>query len=198
MSVPLPIWIWAPGTPTPAGSKTAVPMRRGSGGPLVINDLEIRHGAVYGRPVMQYVDGSLSSSSRRARRAWITTLKLSGQAAMPVREPIDFPVRLEVDFILSRPRFHLGSGRNAERVLPRFADAVPAVKPDVTKLLRCIEDALTGIIWKDDALVVQTYSNKRYIRPHEDSGARIMVGHPRVEACAAEPGDGEPAYNPVA
>ena len=38
----------------------------------------------------------------------------------------------------------------------------PSVRPDLTKLIRPVEDALTGILWKDDALIVEQYASKRY------------------------------------
>ena len=38
----------------------------------------------------------------------------------------------------------------------------PTVKPDSSKLLRAVEDSLTGTVWHDDAQVVSTQVEKRY------------------------------------
>ncbi|QBI56869.1 RusA family crossover junction endodeoxyribonuclease [Streptomonospora litoralis] len=63
---------------------------------------------------------------------------------------------LEVDLVLSlaRPKSHMGTGRYGRRVLAS-APAFPAVKPDLSKLVRSTEDALTTArVWRDDAQVV--------------------------------------------
>jgi len=38
----------------------------------------------------------------------------------------------------------------------------PNVKPDTTKFVRAVEDALTGIVWVDDAIIVQQSARKEY------------------------------------
>lgn len=74
------------------------------------------------------------------------------------------PLELVVTFTVPRPKGHYGSGRNAERLLPS-APPFPAVKPDVTKLVRAVEDALTGIVWRDDAQVIAQHASKVYGEP---------------------------------
>jgi len=38
----------------------------------------------------------------------------------------------------------------------------PAVKPDIDNLAKCILDALNGVLWRDDAQVVDLWMSKRY------------------------------------
>lgn len=61
---------------------------------------------------------------------------------------------LAVDFVfvLPRPRSHYGSGRNAGR-LKGSAPSRPATRPDVLKLARAAEDALSGVLWEDDSRI---------------------------------------------
>ena len=80
---------------------------------------------------------------------WKTTV------AQTVAEQYDGPLltgalELNVTFIMPRPKGHYGTGRNAG-VLKTNAPKFHIVRPDSTKLLRPTEDALTGIIWRDDA-----------------------------------------------
>jgi Holliday junction resolvase RusA-like endonuclease len=56
-------------------------------------------------------------------------------------------------FVLERPKTDWGTGRNAGRLKPR-APAWPLKRPDSTKLVRAVEDALTGILWSDDSVIV--------------------------------------------
>ena len=74
------------------------------------------------------------------------------------------PLFLSVAFYLARPGGHFGTGRNAGAVkdsAPRY----PATRPDATKLLRALEDGLTGVAWRDDAQVVIQLARKRYGTP---------------------------------
>lgn len=70
-------------------------------------------------------------------------------------------LELRVTFWMPRPKGHFGTGRNADQV-KASAPAHPAVKPDVLKLARAIEDALTGVLWRDDAQIVSERLHKRY------------------------------------
>jgi Holliday junction resolvase RusA-like endonuclease len=71
--------------------------------------------------------------------------------------PLDGPLRLEVEFILPRPKNHTG-----KRGLKDWAPTHHTSAPDATKLLRSTEDALKGIAWRDDAQVAEQFVSKRY------------------------------------
>jgi Holliday junction resolvase RusA-like endonuclease len=77
---------------------------------------------------------------------------------------LDGPIDLTLRFYLARPKSHFGSGANALKVLDS-APARPTVRPDVLKLSRGVEDALTEIVWKDDAQIVNEYLEKHYGYP---------------------------------
>jgi crossover junction endodeoxyribonuclease RusA len=68
--------------------------------------------------------------------------------------PLDEPLIARVVFTFTRPRSHYRSGRNAH-LLRAEAPTYPAGRPDLSKLLRATEDALTDAgLWRDDARVV--------------------------------------------
>jgi Holliday junction resolvase RusA-like endonuclease len=84
------------------------------------------------------------------------------------------PLRLSVAFYFHRPRSHYRSGRNAYLV----RDAAPAWKitrPDLLKLTRAIEDALTGVLWHDDAQVCEELLSKHYAWDGEPERVRVRV-----------------------
>lgn len=66
-------------------------------------------------------------------------------------------VELRLTFFVQRPKGHYGR----KGLLPSAAP-YPIVKPDVLKLARGVEDALTGVIYTDDALIVNEILAKRY------------------------------------
>lgn len=82
-------------------------------------------------------------------------------------EPLDGPVRLEIEFTMPRPKNHYTT-----RGLRQSAPEHHTKAPDATKLLRSTEDALTGICWHDDAQVAVQVVSKRY---GDTPGASIRV-----------------------
>ena len=83
------------------------------------------------------------------------------------REPLD----LYVTFAVARPRGHYGM---SGELRPRYRAALPTTRPDLTKLLRALEDALTGIVWRDDAQVVLQWVTKGYA-VNGRIGAHVIV-----------------------
>ena len=68
---------------------------------------------------------------------------------------LDGPLEVTMTFWLPRPKSHYRTGRNAH-LLRDSAPKYPHGKPDVSKLCRATEDALTDAgIWADDAQVVR-------------------------------------------
>lgn len=80
-------------------------------------------------------------------------------------EPYTGPVYLELHFVRPRPKGHYGSGKNAS-VLKAAAPQHPTTKPDTVKLARAVEDALTGIVWRDDSQVVDHRLRKLFGDTH--------------------------------
>lgn len=70
---------------------------------------------------------------------------------------LDGPLRVTMTFVVARPQGHFG-----KRGLRPSAPTFPATKPDVLKLARTTEDALTGIVWTDDARIVVEILRKLY------------------------------------
>lgn len=88
------------------------------------------------------------------------TIGTNGSRVLEGRPLLQGPLKLSVTFYLPRPKGHFGA-----RGLKPSAPIYPTVKPDVTKLLRAVEDALTGIVWRDDAQIVSQFAQKVYGEP---------------------------------
>ena len=92
---------------------------------------------------------------------WRSHIQAGAGPAMNGGALLEGPLALTVIFRLPRPKGHFGTGRNAG-TLKKSAPAYPIVMPDTTKLLRAVEDALTGIVYRDDAQIVKQHAHKRY------------------------------------
>jgi crossover junction endodeoxyribonuclease RusA len=78
-------------------------------------------------------------------------------------------VRLTIAFFMPRPKGHVG-----RRGLLPSAPKRPTTKPDCTKMLRSVEDALKGILWADDSQVVEQVISKHYA-DETPPGAQVTV-----------------------
>jgi hypothetical protein len=81
-------------------------------------------------------------------------------------------------FFISRPKDQYGSGRNERRLKPvdhpKYRSA-PTVAPDLSNLLKMVEDALTGSVWADDDQVVSLSGKKSYVDWWEQSRSVIRI-----------------------
>jgi Holliday junction resolvase RusA-like endonuclease len=106
-----------------------------------------------------------------------------GEAARVVDEirdgspwvPYDGPLVARMVFTFARPKGHYRTGRNAH-LLRDGAPAYPQGPPDLSKLLRSTEDALTDAgVWRDDARVV-AYARAAKVWAGEDPEALDRTG----------------------
>lgn len=132
------------GIPVPKGSAKAF-MRKGMKHPVVIQD------------------------NADKQKPWASAI---GYAAQQLgASMISGPVELIVDFIMPRPLGHFGTGKNASN-LKLSAPMHHVSKPDLDKLVRCVKDALTGVVWKDDSQVSVVRASKVY---GETAGVGITI-----------------------
>jgi hypothetical protein len=105
---------------------------------------------------------------------WRDTIGFHARVAMGDREVFDGLCRATFVFVKPRPAAHYGSGRN-ERILKDSAPAAPGKRPDALKLARAVEDAMTGIVYVDDSLIVTEVIAKRYCSRWETERVEVRV-----------------------
>jgi len=107
----------------------------------------------------------LAESSKKVR-PWRQDVKLAAEQvraalALPV---LDVPLRVRMTFTLPKPLS-----------APKRRRVYPSKLPDLSKLVRSTEDALTDAgIWRDDARVIECIAAKRY--PGEGADALDAPG----------------------
>ena len=132
-------------------------------------------------------------------RLWKECVARDAARAMQWAPLFEGPVRLDVVFYRMRPASHFGTGRNAGK-LKAGAPAYPTTKPDRTKLLRGLGDALKGIVWRDDAQVCAGEPRKEYGEPARvcvivqelQSSARFEAGQPDPRNASGQVGPSTP------
>lgn len=134
-----PVSFYVPGLPKPAGSKRGFLIKRNG----------------------QYTGKVAVVDACEKSREWKAIVAQDAAIAMVGQQMFTGPVKLMVAFHMPRLKSHFGTGRNAN-TLKVTAPKYPAVKPDLLKLTRAIEDAMTGIVWRDDAQIVIEEMTKIY------------------------------------
>jgi Holliday junction resolvase RusA-like endonuclease len=119
-----------------------------------------------------------------------------------LRAMFEGPVTVTLWFQFERPKTHYGTGYNSTSVkasAPRHPSAKSHLNGgDVDKLARAVLDAMTGVVYKDDAQVVQLAASKAYaatsglyvwVRPAPPTlmigGWRMTAADPRHEVAIA-------------
>lgn len=82
--------------------------------------------------------------------------------------PIDGAIMVSLLYSFARPKSHLTSKGKHTKSYKHF----PSVRPDIDKLNRAVLDALSGLAYKDDALIVSEVAMKEYGVPE---GVRIII-----------------------
>lgn len=150
-----PVTITVYGTPAPQGSKRAFAVR-GKGG--------VPTGRV-----------AVIESSHDRVKSWRQAVIDEVRADLTLDGPLDGPLELNITFWLARPKSHYRTGRNAH-LLRESAPHHPAKPPDLSKLVRASEDALTACgLWADDAQVIICNADKQWCRRGQPPGAVITV-----------------------
>lgn len=141
--------LFVPGRAAPQGSKQARPIYRGKG-------------------ATREFTGKVATveSSKAGVNAWRGDVRAALIPAWDGRPPLDGPLVLEVEFIRNRPKS-----------APKSYTPEHTTYPDVSKLVRSTEDAITSAgVWADDARVVRLIASKRNAEHGETAGAHIRIG----------------------
>jgi crossover junction endodeoxyribonuclease RusA len=76
--------------------------------------------------------------------------------------PQGVPVKLRIVFYHRRPKAHYRTGKHSTELKPGVPEFV-AKKPDLSKLIRSTEDAITAAgIWHDDSQVASIVTQQKY------------------------------------
>lgn len=148
---------------------------------------------VHGEPAPQGSKNQWGAEANPRTKPWRAAVSAAAADAMIVatdhadvavdsrRLPLADAVQVRVKFVFTRPKSHYGTGKNAD-VLKGSAPEYVTRAPDVDKLARAVLDALTGIVFRDDAQVAHLNVWKQYGR---SAYARVQVAPLEYKDAAA-------------
>ena len=85
---------------------------------------------------------------------------------------MDAAITLSVVFIFARPKSHFRANGQLKPSAPAHCTGRIG---DVSKLVRAVEDAMTGIIYNDDAQIISLIAHRRFANDREQPCAIITV-----------------------
>lgn len=137
---------------------------------------------VYGTPAPMgskraFVRGGraiLTDDNSEKRRNWANAVSARAAEVMHGLPVITRPVALRIKFYFQRPKSHFGTGKNAES-LKGSAPVKHFQSPDLDKLVRCVGDALTGIVYRDDALIHTVWASRFWTTEQERAEMEIQI-----------------------
>ncbi len=115
---------------------------------------------IRGRHAAVYTDSKTAS--------YQSLVKLAATAAMAGRTPLDVPLYLGLIVRVTPPK----SASKKARAAMLAGQLRPAKKPDVSNIIKAVEDGSNAVVFTDDALIVQIEATKWYA---ETSGVDVSV-----------------------
>jgi Holliday junction resolvase RusA-like endonuclease len=103
-----------------------------------------------GRPKFSTANGFVRAYDPAKSRDYKTYLRILAFDEMKDRHLFDGPLSLSIRIFRNTPK---GFSKK-KRELAEHGEIRPVTKPDVSNYIKGIEDALNGIVWKDDGQVV--------------------------------------------
>jgi Holliday junction resolvase RusA-like endonuclease len=142
-----PISFFVPGIPAPGGSKRFVGFGKNTKRAIIVD-----------------------AGGERTKH-WRATVAQMSVGAMMGKPRCTGPLRVSLTFYVPRPKGHFRKNGTLHPRAPEF----PMTKPDALKLARSTEDAMTGIVYADDAQAVTLLAMKRYSDDDIPAGCRIRI-----------------------
>ena len=120
-----------------------------------------------GKPAPQgskrHLGNGVMVESSKAVKPWRVDVAWAARREFPA--PYDGPVRLELGFVMPRPKS-----------TPKKSTPAAIKRPDLDKLVRAVMDAITGVVVADDSQIVHLVATKRIAELDEPTGV-MLVAH---------------------
>ena len=119
----------------------------------------------------------VTQDNRDRQKPWASSISYTAAQQTDGVKPTAEAVHITMQFYMPRPKSHLR--KNGE--LTKSAPIHHINKPDLDKLIRCVLDALTGVVWADDSQVMAIDAYKGYESPIVGAGVKIKISEHRSE-----------------
>jgi Holliday junction resolvase RusA-like endonuclease len=102
--------------------------------------------------------GRIGHYTPAATRSYEAMVRSAAMDALAGRPPLDLPLQFDLRAVFPVP----GSWSERKRQKALAGEIKPAKRPDLDNIAKTWNDALIGVVYRDDALIVQMSLVKRY------------------------------------
>ena len=134
-----------------------------------VDGVPVPQGSV--RPVLSHTTGRAFVKQSPKMLDWRERLAEAARVQTPEVYVADGPLLLTARFRLPRPK---SAKKRAT------GEQLAAKRPDLSKLVRAVEDALTGVWFRDDSLIVEEHVSKCVCADGERPGVDVELWQPRT------------------
>ena len=85
---------------------------------------------------------------------------------------MDKAITLSCVFVFARPKNHFRTNGQLKPSAPKHCSGRIG---DISKLVRAVEDAMTGVVYNDDAQIINLIAHRRFANDREQPCAIITV-----------------------
>lgn len=129
---------------------------------------------VFGKPAQMgskkaFVVGTraiITDDNSKKRKSWANAVAAVAAESMLNSPLLNGPVKVVARFYFARPQGHFRTGRHSDQ-LKDSAPARHSQSPDLDKLVRCLYDAMTGIVYRDDRQICIQESSRHWTTEQE-------------------------------
>ena len=125
---------------------------------------------VIGRPAPQGSKNQFGAESSQFVKPWRVDVRHAAIDAMPADWPTDRAVAVDITFKFVQPKSHFTSKGKPSSSWTKYP--IGRNKGDIDKLCRSTLDALTGVLFDDDAQVVYLIAKRQWAKT---AGAAILI-----------------------
>ena len=111
-----------------------------------------------GRPRITTRDGFAHAYTPKKTRDYEALVDAEARKVMGLRKPLEGPLAVEVNAFMPVP----ASWSLTKKLAAVAQTILPTSRPDLTNIVKAAEDALNGIVWRDDSQIVSLIMTKEY------------------------------------
>lgn len=121
-----------------------------------------------GRPRATTIGGHARMFTDSKTASYENLVRMAAEKALGSRKPFDEPVHVSVRVRVQPP----GSASKKATAAMLAGEIMPAKKPDLTNILKAVEDGANTVAFRDDSLIVRLLAFKTYA---ETAGVDVVV-----------------------
>ncbi len=128
-----------------------------------------------GRPKFTSVNGRVKAYTPAKTKHYENVIAAFAKMAMRGADPLSCPVSVKIGIFLAIP----ASWSKKKKEMALVGEVMPTKKPDADNVTKACFDGMNGIVYADDAQIVESFQKKEYsLEPRVEIQVLMLAGKP--------------------